>query len=134
MSKQNFKLVLLLSITPYSFESSYDANTCIAHRYAICNCQYFSEIQHASTASNLQLLLLDSIPPICHFFYTGQIFLKQYFTPKNYEKHPKITTNSPKKCKIYSFCIQSEIFYTGQIFFTQAPPVVPVTNMRYARF
>ena len=43
------------------------------------------------------------IPHICHFFYTGRIFEYQYFTPKNYEKHPKITRNSPKKCKICSF-------------------------------
>ena len=35
------------------------------------------------------------IPHICHFFYIGRIFESQYFTPKKYEKHPKITTNSP---------------------------------------
>ena len=29
------------------------------------------------------------------------------------------------------FCIQSGKFYTEQNLFTQAPPVVPVTNMRY---
>ena len=51
------------------------------------------------------------IPHICHLFYTGRIFESQYFTPKNYEKHPKITTNSPKKCEICSFRIQSGIFF-----------------------
>ena len=60
------------------------------------------------------------IPHICHFFYTGRIFESQYFTPKNYEKHPKITTNCPKKCKICSFSRsiwkilhRTEFFYTG---------------------
>ena len=52
----------------------------------------------------LQLLyVLCPIPHICPFFYTGRIFESQYFTPKNYEKHPKITTNCPKKSKICSF-------------------------------
>ena len=45
------------------------------------------------------------IPHICHFFYTGQNLEYKYFAPK---------------------------IYTGQIVFSQAPPVVPVTNMRYA--
>ena len=30
------------------------------------------------------------------------------------------------------FRIKSVKIYTGQFLFTQAPPVVPVTNMRYA--
>ena len=32
---------------------------------------------------------------------------------------------------MHFFAINLEKFYTGQNFFTQAPPVVPVTNMRY---
>ena len=43
-----------------------------------------------------------------------------------------------RKCKIithyYIFCIHSGKIYTGQKKFTQALPVVPVTNMRYALF
>ncbi len=78
------------------------------------------------------LWLHVNIPHICHFFYTGRIFESQFFTPKNYEKHPKITTNCPKKYKICSFPVQSGKFYTREVFFTQALPVVPVTNMRYA--
>ena len=74
--------------------------------------------------------LIPFIPHICHFFYTGRIFESQYFTPKNYEKHPQITTNCPKSAKYAVFCVQSGKFYTGQNLFTQAPPVVPVTNMR----
>ena len=36
-----------------------------------------------------------------------------------------------KSVKYAVFCVQPGKFYTGQNFFTQAPPVVPVTNMRY---
>ena len=40
-----------------------------------------------------------------------------------------------RKCKIIThyhiFCIHSGKIYTGQQKFTQAPPVLPVTNMRY---
>ena len=53
--------------------------------------------------------------------------------------HPKITKNTqklqqmaPRSVKYAFFCIQSGKFYTGQNLFTQARPVVPVTNMWYA--
>merc|ERR1712198_350048 len=71
------------------------------------------------------------IPHICHFFYTGRIFESQTFTPKNYKIHPKITTNTPKKRKYALFLhfILKNLHLT--YFFTRAPPVVPVTNMRY---
>ena len=36
-----------------------------------------------------------------------------------------------KSVKYAVLCVQSGKFYTGQIFFTRAPPVVPATNMRY---
>ena len=52
--------------------------------------------------------------------------------------HPKITKNNqklqqiaPKSVKYAVFSVQSGNFYTRQNLFTQAPPVVPVTNMRY---
>ena len=52
--------------------------------------------------------------------------------------HPKTTQNThklqqiPQKDVKYAvICVQSGKFYTGQNFFTRAPPVVPVTNMRY---
>ena len=52
--------------------------------------------------------------------------------------HPDITKNTqkllqiaPKSVKYAFFCVQSGKFCTGQNLFTQAPPVVPVTNMRY---
>ena len=56
--------------------------------------------------------------------------------------HPKITKNTqklqqiaPKSVKYAVFFrVQSGKFYTGQNFFTQALPVVPVTNMRYAHW
>ena len=54
--------------------------------------------------------------------------------------HPKITKNThklheiaPKSVTYAVFRFESGNFYTGQNFFTQAPPVVPVTNMRYAK-
>ena len=50
-------------------------------------------------------------------------------TPKNYEKHPKTTANSPQKCKICSFSRSIRKILHRTEFFTQAPPV---TNMRYA--
>ena len=52
--------------------------------------------------------------------------------------HPKITKKNhnkkiaPKSVKYAVFRVQSGKKLTGQMFFTQAPPVVPVTNMRYA--
>ena len=53
--------------------------------------------------------------------------------------HPKITKSTkklqqiaPKSVKYAVFRVQSGKFYTGQNLFTQAPPVVPVTNMRHA--
>ena len=52
--------------------------------------------------------------------------------------HPNILKNTqklkqiaPKIVKYVVFRFQSGKFYTGQNFFTRAPPVVPVTNMRY---
>ena len=52
--------------------------------------------------------------------------------------HPKTTQNTqklqqipPKSVKYAVLRVQSGKFYTGQNFFTRAPPVVPVTNMRY---
>ena len=52
--------------------------------------------------------------------------------------HPKTTQNThklqqiPQKDVKYAvICVQSGKFYTGENFFTRAPPVVPVTNMRY---
>ena len=71
---------------------------------------------------------------ICHFFYTGRIFESQYFTPTNYKKHPKVTTNCPQKCKICIFLRSIWKILHRTDFFTQAPPVVPVTNMRYAYY
>ena len=62
-----------------------------------------------------------NIPHIWHSFYTGRIFESQKLQ------------QMPFKCVKYAvFHVQSGKFYTGQNFVTRAPPVVPVTNMRYA--
>ena len=56
----------------------------------------------------------------------------QFFTPQKNEKHPKITTITPQKSKTCSFSRSIwEISHLREIF-TRGPPVVPVTNMRYA--
>ena len=47
---------------------------------------------------------------------------------KNTQKLHQI---APKVYNMQFFSIQSGKFYTGQNIFTEAPPVVPVTNMRY---
>ena len=62
--------------------------------------------------------------------------LAGFLNPNNL--HPKITKNTqklqqiaPKSVKYEVFRVQSGKFYTRRNFFTQAPPLVPVTNMRY---
>ena len=44
----------------------------------------------------------------------------------------KVSTVKFLHRKVSIFCVHSGKIYTGQKKFTQAPPVVPVTNMRYA--
>ena len=70
------------------------------------------------------------IPDICHFFYTGFPNPK-FYTQKNTKTTPKHAKKSLKVLNICSFCVQSGKFYTWQNIFTRAPPVVPVTNIRY---
>ena len=65
-------------------------------------------------------------------FFTQAGFLNPYILhPKIMEKKQKLQQIAPKSVKHAVFRVQSGNFYTGQFFFTQAPPVVPVTNMRY---
>ena len=70
------------------------------------------------------------IPDICHFFYTGFPNPK-FYTQKNTKNTPKHAKKSLKVLNICSFCVQSGKFYTWQNILTRAPPVVPVTNIRY---
>ena len=44
----------------------------------------------------------------------------------------KLQQIPPKGLKYAVLRVQFGKIYTGQNFFTRAPPVVPVTNMRYA--
>ena len=61
------------------------------------------------------------------------------FTPKkrvNYDKvHSKLPILRVNYDKLHSklpiFCVKSVRIYTGQKKFTRAPPVAPMTNMRY---
>ena len=65
------------------------------------------------------------------FLLHGQDFRKPNFTPKKTTKDTKNTKNFSEKVKCRPFFTQSGKNYTWQKFFTQAPPVMPVTNMRY---
>ena len=62
------------------------------------------------------------------FLLHGQDFWKPNFTPKKQLKTPKTLKISLKKSNVCSFFTQSGKIYTWQKFFTQAPPVMPVTN------
>ena len=55
----------------------------------------------------------------------------KFYTQKKRLKAPKTLKMSLKKSNICIFFTQSGKNYTWQKFFTQAPPVVPLTNMRY---
>ena len=70
-----------------------------------------------------------SIPHICHFFYTGKISENKIYTEKRVHKRCQLSNYYTEK---YQFCVHSGKIYTGQKKFTPAPPVVPVTNIRYA--
>ena len=69
-----------------------------------------------------------SIPDICHFFYTGKISENKIYTEKRVHKRCQLSNYYTEK---YQFCVHSGKIYTGQKKFTPAPPVVPVTNIRY---
>ena len=45
--------------------------------------------------------------------------------------HPNLEGVNSVHSKLPIFRVKSVKIYTWQFFFTQAPPVVPVTNMRY---
>ena len=92
----------------------------ISHRYGALFC--------------VQICYSLPIPHICHFFYTDRIFENQILHPKKRLKAPKTLKMSLKKSNICIFFTQSGKIYTWQKIFTQAPPVVPVTNMRYAPY
>ena len=70
----------------------------------------------------------STIPDICHFFYTGKISENKIYTEKRVHKRCQLSNYYTEK---YQFCVHSGKIYTGQKKFTPAPPVVPVTNIRY---
>ena len=78
------------------------------------------------------------IPHICHFFTQAKFLENKIYTEKrvNYDKlHSKLPILRVNHDKLYSklpiFCVKSVKIYTGQKKLTRAPPVAPVTNMRY---
>ena len=71
------------------------------------------------------------VVPVTKMRY-AQSARKPNFTPKKTTKDTKNTKNVSEKVKCMQFFLtQSGKIYTWQEIFTQAPPVVPVTNMRY---
>ena len=74
---------------------------------------------------------IDFIPHICHFF-THAKFLENKIYTEIYTVNCQFTqliANLHSKLPI--FRVKSVEIYTGQKKFTRAPPVAPVTNMRY---
>ena len=78
-----------------------------------------------------QNLLTDTHTSYLSFLLHRQDFLKPNFTPKKTTKDTKTLKMTLKKSNVCSFFTQSGKNYTSQKIFTQVPPVVPVTNMRY---
>ena len=73
------------------------------------------------------------------FFKQSKFLENKIYTKKrvNYDKlHSKLPILRVNYDKLHSklpiFCIKSVKIYTGPKKFTRAPPVAPVTNMRYA--
>ena len=80
------------------------------------------------------------IPDICHFFTLAKFLEKKIYT----EKTRKLRQNTQKidnflryygkiHNKLPIFRVKSVKNYTRQKNFTRAPPVAPVTNIRYVR-
>ena len=65
-------------------------------------------------------------------FTQATFFNSKFYTRKLTKNTPKTLKNVPEKSNICSFCIQSGKCYTWQNIFTRAPPMVPVTIIRYA--
>ena len=81
-------------------------------------------------------LVYRTLPQALYLILVISFTLAEFLNPNIL--HPKITKNTkklheiaPKSVTYAVFRFESVSFYTGQNFFTQAPPVVPVTNMRY---
>ena len=92
------------------------------HQIQTCQNAWNKKYLRKNPPDALLIMMIEfriGIPHIYHFFYTGRIFESQIFTPKNYAKHPKITTNTPKKCttcsssrSIWKILHRTEFFYT----------------------
>ena len=81
---------------------------------------------------------IGGIPHICHFFTRAKFLENKIYT----EKTRKLRQNTQKIANFLRYCgkihsklpifhVKSVKIYTGQKKITQAPPVAPVTNMRY---
>ena len=64
-------------------------------------------------------------------FTRAGFFSPKFLHPKTMQNTQKLQQIPPKGLKYAVLRVQFGKIYTGQNFFTRAPPVVPVTNMRY---
>ena len=94
--------------------------------------------RHTSTNTHRHTFLLSKSTGESHTYLIFVISFTQAGFLNSKVLHPKTTQNThklqqiPQKDVKYAvICVQSGKFYTGENFFTRAPPVVPVTNMRY---
>ena len=103
--------------------------------YLLCPAPYASQIRQPGWQENfvfvakiiVTIVIVFLIHPHLIFviFLHRQNFWRIKFTPKNANFSRYICKKTP------IFRVTSEKIYTGQKKFTRAPPVAPVTNMRY---
>ena len=85
------------------------------------------------------ILNVDILNPFPYLIFVISFTQAAFSNSKFYTR--KLTKNNPKhwnmsvKSKIYAvFCVQSGKFYTLENIFTRAPPMVPVTIIRYGPY
>ena len=75
---------------------------------------------------------LRIIPHIYHFFTQAKFLENKIYTEKTRKLHSKLPIFRKLHSKLPIFRVKSVKIYTGQKKIKRAPPVAPVTNMRYA--
>ena len=117
-----------------------DQQFILHHSWKTCDFYTFLNFQIL-----LQLLFWEKMWPLVNVFevfyniWPYPIFVISFtqagfsMTKFYTQKYTKIHKNTPKTVKYIVFRVQSGKFYTWQNYFTRAPPVVPVTNIRYVQ-
>ena len=134
LQKSTYTCVLLSS--PFLSESLEDNSTVIlmlsmdnpsALKPILCKAlsrEQFSWFWTCTTSCSYLIFVIS--------FTQATFFNSKFYTRKLTKNTPKTLKNFPEKSNICSFCIQSGKCYTWQNIFTRAPPMVPVTIIRYA--